>query len=346
MIVELRILVAIVLIGLIIWLYIIFQDKKFSSSVSRTKKSTVALPGLESLQFTHPMALRLQEHLEKVVIGQRALVNGLIVSLLAGKHVLVQSLPGMAKTTAIKTLAWITGLSFGRVQGTPDLLPSDIVGLEVLDSANHTHLKQWPIFANIILFDEVNRTTPKVQSALMECMEERQVTIGHQTVSLPNPFVVFATANPIGSRGVYDLPEAQLDRFAMSVVLDYPDNEKDILRQSKEQVQFHWDNDIMIGFQTISDGIDTVTVDDMCIDMISWIIQKTRQMPDVIIVGCSPRASKDLLYLAKAVAYLSWKTAVDKAHILLLMDSVLTHRIVWKKDADSKSVLRDISQTT
>lgn len=160
-------------------------------------------------------------------------------------------------------------MSFGRVQGTPDLLPSDIVGLEVLDRTNQVHLKQGPIFANIILFDEVNRTTPKVQSALMECMEERQVTVGHQTVLLPDPFVVFATANPIGSRGVYDLPEAQLDRFAMSIVLDYPDNEKDILKQSKTQTGPTHEDDVIIDFQAISDAIDEVIVDDVHIDMIN-----------------------------------------------------------------------------
>ncbi len=341
------------LLAISFWLYFLLQEKDTASAIKQTaQRPAKDISWLDSLQFTHPVAVALREQLETEIIGQKGLINGLILGLIAGKHVFVQSLPGMAKTTAVKALAQASGLSFGRIQGTPDLLPSDIIGIETIAESGKLNsafgpagakgqvIRKWPLFANIILFDEINRTTPKVQSALMECMQEGQVTIGHQTLELPKPFLVFATANPSGSKGVYDLPEAQLDRFGLSIVLDYPDNERDILKTPQQQMPHNKKKQKnAVDFESMYSDIEGIRISDASIDIINWIIQKTRQMPDAIVVGCSPRAAKDLLWLAKTTAYLSGGQSVEESHIMLLLESVLVHRMIRKKGVNKKDVL-------
>lgn len=193
-------------------------------------------------------------------------------------------------------------------------------------------IKKGPIFANILLFDEINRTTPKVQSAFIQAMEEKQVTIGHETLDLPWPFVVFATCNPLWSKGVYDLPEAQLDRFGLSIVLDYPKNERDILSETATSHQPPLiSSAYKINFEATYKAIRNIIISEEIIDYIAWIIQKTRALPDIISIWASPRAGKDLVWLAKTAAYLAWKKTVEQSDVDLLIESVLSHRLVWKK---------------
>lgn len=344
MIIELRILIAIVVVGLAVWIFLISLEKRANRSEQKLARANKAVKdniinhnSLWDIAFKHPQAEEIKRKLEEVIIGQSALVNALILSLFAGKHMLIQSLPGMAKTMAIKTLAQITGLKFGRIQWTPDLLPSDIVWLE---NAQTHEISKWPIFANIILFDEINRTTPKVQSAFIQAMEEGQVTIWHQTLDLPKPFLVFATSNPAGSKGVYDLPEAQLDRFGMCIRLDYPENEKNILKAdsnaNKSEQRTTEANNNFVGteyFPSIESDykkIQQIEASDEIIEYISWIIQKTRNTPEIL-VGCSPRSAKDLLWLAKTLARLKGKDVVEFEDIDSLIDLVLWHRITRKR---------------
>lgn len=250
----------------------------------------------------------------------------------------------MAKTMAVKSLASIVWLSFGRVQWTPDLLPTDLLGREFLrkqdterdsgspDAFGELDVKKWPIFHQIVLFDEINRTTPKVQSAFIQAMEEKQVTIGREILDLPKPFVVFATSNLSGSRGVYELPEAQLDRFGMCISLDYPDLEHTIIWGTADTPRAHEQQNsgaVVIDFDLVQQEIETVLVDDKIINYITALIKKTRELPNVIKVGCSPRSWKDLVRLSKTYAWLGKKSNVSRDMVDSLLEYVLDHRIVW-----------------
>lgn len=345
MIIEFWILMGVLIVSGGVWLFFIIQERAWKDEKLKSWKidETRSWNWLDRLEIIQAEAKQLKLELERVIIGQEGLIHGLIIWLFSGKHVLIQSLPGMAKTTAVKALAQISWLEFGRIQGTPDLLPSDIIWLE-LQSYNATMLqdtgalKHWnteaikrgPIFANVVLFDEINRTTPKVQSAFIQAMEEGQVTIGHETLDLPKPFIVYATCNPLGSKGVYDLPEAQLDRFGLSISLDYPKNEREIIINEQKPTEASR-AELAIDFDLTRKHIQTVEASEEIIDYISWIIQKTRTMSESILVWCSPRAGKDLVWLAKTAAFLAWKKSVDQTDVDILIETVLSHRIVWKR---------------
>lgn len=271
--------------------------------------------------------LQLKHKMEEVIIWQTELVIVLLLWLFGEQHVFIQSLPWLAKTTAVKRLAELLWLKFGRIQGTPDLLPSDVIGFMTSDD----QVKLGPIANNIVLFDEINRATPKLQSALMQSMEEQSIMIGTQKIKLPSPFIVFATANPQWSRGVYQLPEAQIDRFALRIQLDYPENEELVISQKLEK----WNTSeaiiepLQADFESYAQDISAVTMEDDIILYVTSYLTKTRNNPNIL-VGCSPRAGKDLLQSARTLAWMQWKTIVEKQDIDALLDVSLGHRVVWK----------------
>ena len=332
MTIELGLLFIILGIGLSVGLFLLWKEKDTTivNSPSKAKKIVKLdheslISGLQLLDITQTQAHTIKGLLQKTIIWQPLLINGLLLALFSGKHILIKSLPGMAKTLAIKNLAQIVGLSFGRIQGTPDLLPSDLTGLQTRE----WETKKGPLFSNIVLFDEINRTTPKVQSACIQAMEEGQITIANQSIDLPNPFLLFATANPAWSKGIYDLPEAQLDRFWLSLELQYPEHE--IIRSSSVKADTI-QTKVEIDFEKNRREIENITMSDEIITLITNILQQTRKIPDIIEVGCSPRSGKDLVWIAKTAAWLQGKTAVEKSDVEALCESVLAHRIVWKRN--------------
>lgn len=287
--------------------------------------------------------LTLRQHLEQTIVGQHKLLDRLMISLLTGGHVLLEGPPGLAKTTAVNTLASGVHASFQRVQFTPDLMPGDLTGTNIFDpeTRGFTFING-PIFHEIILADEINRAPPKVQSALLEAMAEHQVTVGGVTRRLPDLFVVLATQNPLEQSGTYPLPEAQLDRFLLHVVLDYPSPEEE-LRILKQDRQRHFGEDR----QTLDSPLtpDTVLaarrevaemhVEDMLERYIVSLVTATRQLGNwkpewegYLKVGASPRASIALLRAASALAYLRGRDYVTPEDIQDIAPDVLRHRLI------------------
>lgn len=333
---EFYILLWILILGFWVWLFFIIQEKKnekqsLQSLHKKQKIKHITVSELLWIQWRslkdsvikQEVVLSIQKKLESKIIGQPNFTIVLLLALFSWSHVFIQSLPGLAKTSAVKYLCELVWLSFGRIQWTPDLLPSDITGFEMADGT----VKLWVINNNLILFDEINRSTPKLQSAILQAMEEKSITLWMHHLLLPNPFIVFATANPSGSRGVYGLPEAQMDRFGLSIILDYPENEKEILIWNTSVVQ--WDAAWWsIDFKNCSEGIDGVTIDSVLIDLITMYLQHTRESESVA-VWCSPRAGKDLIHLAKTFARMQNKNSVSKDDIDMLLNYVWWHRIAW-----------------
>lgn len=334
--IEFYFLLWIVILGWWVWLFFIIQEKNNEKQPLRPpyKKQTIQhktismvcgiqSKSLQDIPIQQEIVLDLQKKLESKIIGQPSFIIVLLLALFSWSHVFIQSVPGLAKTFAVKYLCELVWLSFGRIQWTPDLLPSDITGFEM---ANGT-LKSWVIINNLILFDEINRATPKLQSAILQAMEERALSIWNHHLALPNPFIVFATANPSGSKGVYGLPEAQLDRFGLSITLDYPENEKEILTWNTGSVL--WDTTIWsIDFKVCTEEIECVAIDDKLVESITRYLQRTRES-DSIITGCSPRAGKDLIHIAKTFARMQHKHMVSQDDIDTLVDYVWSHRITW-----------------
>ncbi len=296
----------------------------------------------------------LKEEIHKVVIGQERLVDSLIIGLISNGHILVEGVPGLAKTTAINTLAKVLGLHFKRVQFTPDLLPTDIIGTEIYDQKNgEFRLKKGPVFTNLLLADEINRAPAKVQSALLEVMQERQVTIGDDTFKLSPPFLVLATQNPLEQEGVYPLPEAQLDRFMLKVVVGYNSPEEEIailnrfsksgqIQEIKEQI--NW-NDI----SHIRDEVEKVHVDEQIKKYIVNLIFATRypeqyglnSIAKYISSGGSPRATIDLTKVSKARAFLYGKNYLSPIDISSMIHEVLRHRIITTYEAEADGISSD-----
>jgi len=334
---EFYFLLWIVVLGWWVWLFFIIQEKNNEKQSLRplNKKQkiehkTISIvcgiqwKSLQHITIQQKIVLELQKKLESKIIGQPNFIVVLLLALFSWSHVFIQSVPGLAKTFAVKYLCELVWLSFGRIQWTPDLLPSDITGFEMADGT----VKSWVIMNNLILFDEINRATPKLQSAILQAMEERVVNIWNHHFTLPNPFIVFATANPSGSKGVYGLPEAQLDRFGLSITLDYPENEKEIVTWNTRSVQ--WDTTTVwpIDFKVCAEEIDRVAVDAELVESITRYLQCTRDS-DSILIWCSPRAGKDLLYIAKTFAWMQDKHVVSQDDIDILVDYVRSHRITW-----------------
>jgi len=288
----------------------------------------------------------------QVIIGQEDVVNKLIISILCNGHSLLVGVPGLAKTLLVKTLADVLDLSFKRIQFTPDLMPSDITGAEILDENRHFRFLKGPVFANIILADEINRTPPKTQSALLEAMQERNVTAGGAVHKLPSPFFVLATQNPIEQEGTYPLPEAQLDRFMFQVNLDYPSfaEEVTIVRNTTgimdTQLPKVMDANAILYFQ---DLVRRVPVPDNVLEYAVGLVHKTRPgsinpsniATQYVAYGAGPRASQYLILGAKCHALLNGKYSPDIEDVKAMAMPVLRHRVLRNYKAEAEGITQD-----
>ncbi|MEE1384844.1 MAG: MoxR family ATPase [Prevotella sp.] len=288
--------------------------------------------------------------MNQVIVGQKHLVESLLISLLSDGHILLEGVPGLAKTLAIKTLSSLVDADFSRIQFTPDLLPADVVGTLVYSQKDESfHVKKGPVFANFVLADEINRAPAKVQSALLEAMQEHQVTIGEQTFGLPKPFLVMATQNPIEQEGTYQLPEAQVDRFMLKVVIGYPtlEEEKQIIRENikgehKNVLPVTTAEEIMKARAVVED----VYIDEKIEQYIADIVFASRypekyglaEIKDMITFGGSPRASISLAKAARAYAFIKHRGYVVPEDVRAVVHDVMRHRIGLSYEAEASNV--------
>ena len=288
--------------------------------------------------------------MDKVIVGQKHLVESLLISLLSDGHILLEGVPGLAKTLAIKTLAQLIDADFSRIQFTPDLLPADVIGTQIYSQKDERfHVKKGPVFAHFILADEINRAPAKVQSALLEAMQEHQVTIGESTFPLPKPFLVLATQNPIEQEGTYQLPEAQVDRFMLKVVIDYPtlEEEKLIIRENIAGAF------PMVSAVTSADEIlkareivNQVYIDDKIAQYIADIVFASRyperyglaELKDMITYGGSPRASINLAKAGRAYAFIKHRGYVIPEDVRAVAHDVMRHRIGLSYEAEASNI--------
>ena len=294
----------------------------------------------------------LRREIEKVIVGQTAMIDALLIGILTRGHVLLEGVPGLAKTLAVRTLASCIHTSFQRIQFTPDLLPSDLIGTMIFNPAKGTfEPRQGPIFANLILADEINRAPAKVQSALLEAMEERQVTIGDHTYPMADPFLVLATQNPIEQEGTYPLPEAQVDRFMLKVVLDYPrkDEERRILDRMSG-LDAATANRVVDVPQILAarEAVQHVYMDDRIKDYVVNLVQATRRPQDfglkldgMILYGASPRATPFLTRAARAHAFLQGRGFATPEDVKAVALEVLRHRVILTYEAEAEEVSSD-----
>jgi MoxR-like ATPase len=295
----------------------------------------------------------IKTEISKVLVGQEKMVEGLLAGLLCRGHILLEGVPGLAKTTAVNALAKTLGLDFKRVQFTPDLLPSDIIGTEIYDPSNNTFkIKQGPVFTNLLLADEINRAPAKVQSALLEVMQERQVTIGDETFKIDLPFLVMATQNPVEQEGAYELPEAQLDRFMMKVVVGYNTKEEEL------EIARRAANNTFGDIQQVAtiDDLNKIREEALQVHMdeeievyIIELVAATRdpkaygleELEAYIEFGASPRASIDMYKAARAIAYLKGQDYVSPIEIAYIAKEILRHRIILSYEAQAEEVTQD-----
>jgi len=293
----------------------------------------------------------LMDEVERVVLGQRRLVERLVIAMLSDGHVLLEGVPGLAKTMLVRTLAAALDLSFHRIQFTPDLLPSDVTGTQIYNPASGSFsVRKGPVFASIVLADEINRAPAKVQSALLEAMQERQVTIGDETLSLPKPFFVMATQNPLEQQGTYPLPEAQLDRFLLKVLVDYPSkaDEQRIVEQMarpspRTSVRQVTTRDQL---QRAMAMLDEVYIDELVTAYIVDVVRATRDpaavglddLASLIETGASPRASISLGLAGRAHAFLDGRAYVKGHDIKSVAHDVLRHRIMLSYEAEAREI--------
>ncbi|MCH7918619.1 MAG: AAA family ATPase [Planctomycetes bacterium] len=292
----------------------------------------------------------LMAELDKTVIGQRYMLERMLIGLLANGHVLLEGVPGLAKTLAVTVLSKAIGVKFRRIQFTPDLLPADLIGTQIYrQSDGEFYTRKGPLFANIVLADEINRAPAKVQSALLEAMQERQVTIGDETFALPSPFLVLATQNPIEQEGTYPLPEAQLDRFMLKVKIDYPDSTQE--RQILDRMAVtspRIETQTVVSAQDITDVrsvVDEIYIDDKIKDYIVNIVCATRDpkaygldLAQFISFGASPRATIFLAVAAKAHAFLRQRAYVTPQDIKSIGMDVLRHRVIVSYEAEAEDI--------
>ena len=293
---------------------------------------------------------KLKAEIHNAVVGKDDVIELLAVALLAEGHVILEGVPGVAKTTIAKSFAHAIGLEFSRIQLTPDLLPADIIGTVYYDQKMaQFKIKKGPIFANVVLADEINRAQPKTQSALLEAMQEEQVTIEGRTIPLPRPFLVIATKNPLEFEGVYTLPEAQVDRFMMEIKVGYPDKEEELrLLLRKDRGEFREVRQIFTPTQILAlmAQVRRVKTSEEVLQYLYEIIAKTRR-DNRLLVGASPRAAEHLLYASKALAFLRGRDYVIPDDIKEMALSVLTHRLLVRADYElegvkSEDVVREI----
>jgi MoxR-like ATPase len=295
----------------------------------------------------------LQNEIGKVLIGQKELVESMLIALFCDGNILIEGMPGVAKTTAVNTLAKALGVDFKRIQFTPDLLPGDILGGQIYDFKNgEFKIKKGSIFTNMLLADEINRAPAKVQSALLEVMQEKQVTIGEQTFVLEYPFFVMATQNPIEQEGTYKLPEAQLDRFIFKIFVDY--NNKSQEMEMVKRVVNNETQDVQCVFsiddlKRVKEDIQKIHMDDEILKYIIDIVDATRNpknynlnnIVNYIKYGASPRATISLYKASKAVAYLKGVDFVAPTSITAIAKNVLRHRIVLSYEAEANDITQD-----
>ncbi|WP_187647030.1 AAA family ATPase [Nitrosophilus labii] len=286
----------------------------------------------------------IKKEISKIIVGQNEMIESILIALLTQGHLLLEGLPGLAKTTTVNILAKTLGIDFKRVQFTPDLLPSDIIGAQIYDmSKNSFYIKQGPVFTNLLLADEINRAPAKVQSALLEAMQERQVTIAENCYKLPTPFIVMATQNPIEQEGTYSLPEAQLDRFMMKILLDYPDISDEFEILNRAEKNFNIEIKQVADAKTIENAkneVENVHIDDELKKYILNIVFSTRKHQNLM-YGSSPRGSIDLLKTSKAKAYLKGKDFVTPKDILEVVKPTLRHRVILTYEARAKNITPD-----
>jgi MoxR-like ATPase len=290
-------------------------------------------------------------NVSKVIIGKREVTEKILVALLSGGHVLIEDVPGVGKTTLVNAIAKSIGCSFKRIQFTPDLVPSDITGITVYNMKNgEFEYRQGPIASNMILADEINRSSPKTQSSLLEAMQERQITVDGNTYKLPRPFMVLATQNPIEYESTFPLPEAQLDRFTLRITMGYPNfmEEKKILAAYKEEEPLSKLQAVVTEqeVEMMQKEVEKIFVDESIQDYIIQITQLTRNHNDIYL-GCSPRATLALFNAARALAYIRGREYVIPDDVKELVYATLTHRLILKSEAkiqgkDENSVLSDI----
>ena len=291
----------------------------------------------------------LKQEIGKIIIGQNKAVDHILLSILSGGHSLLIGVPGLAKTLIVNTIAQTLGLDFKRIQFTPDLMPSDILGSEILDETNHFKFIKGPIFSNIILADEINRTPPKTQAALLEAMQERSVTVAGHHHKLAKPFFVLATQNPIEQEGTYPLPEAQLDRFMFSINLDYPtfNEEVEVVKSTTNDVKVSVNS--MLTAEEINEFqhlIRRIPVADNVIEYAVKLVSKTRpnsaNSPEIvnnfIDWGAGPRASQNLILAAKANAAVNGKYSPDIEDVQEVPSAILKHRIVKNYKAEAEGI--------
>ncbi len=304
----------------------------------------------EKIQQESQFVDMLTMEMNKVIVGQKHLVESLLIGLLSDGHILLEGVPGLAKTLAINTLAKVVNADFARIQFTPDLLPADLLGTLIYSQKKEEfEVKKGPIFTNFVLADEINRAPAKVQSALLESMQERQVTIGDQTYKLPKPFLVMATQNPIEQEGTYPLPEAQVDRFMLKVVIKYPqkDEERMIIQQNLMK-QFPQPSKILQPEDILKarDVVQEVYIDEKIQKYIVDIVFATRtpsdyglnSFTDMISFGCSPRASISLAQASKAYAFIKRRGYVIPEDVRAVCHDVLRHRIGLSYEAEATNL--------
>ena len=314
---------------------------------------------MEASAFIRP----LKTEMSRIVAGQSVLIDRLIAAMLADGHVLLEGLPGLAKTLAVKTLAQSLDGAFARIQFTPDLLPADVVGTSIYNPVEHSFsVKKGPVFANIVLADEINRAPAKVQSALLECMQEKQATVAGETFKMPDPFLVLATQNPIEQEGTYPLPEAQIDRFIFKLKIDYPKREEE--RLVAERMGHPECMPKAMPVAKLSDisharrGVDKVYMDEKILDYILDIVWATRpnhgeelsqrqsganlgDIASMVEVGASPRATIALVLAAKATAFMEGRAYVVPQDVKTVAHDVLRHRIILSYEAEAENRTQD-----
>ncbi len=307
----------------------------------------------ERIERQSAFVTNLMAGMDQVIVGQKHLVESLLIGLLSDGHVLLEGVPGLAKTLAIKTLASLIDAKYSRIQFTPDLLPADVIGTMIYSQKEERFIvKQGPIFANFVLADEINRAPAKVQSALLEAMQERQVTLGKETFPLPEPFLVLATQNPIEQEGTYPLPEAQVDRFMLKVIIDYPklEEEKLIIRQNINGEQF--DVKPILKADEILEArkvVRQVYLDEKIERYIVDIVFATRfpekydlkELKDMIAFGGSPRASINLALAARTYAFIKRRGYVIPEDVRAVAHDVLRHRIGLTYEAEASNLTSD-----
>ena len=295
----------------------------------------------------------IKQEVGKVIVGQSELIDRLIIGLLTNGHILLEGVPGLAKTLTIQTLSQALSINFQRIQFTPDLLPADLVGTLIYNQKEGDFIiKKGPIFSNIILADEINRAPAKVQSALLEAMQERQVTIGEETFILPTPFLVMATENPVEQEGTYPLPEAQVDRFMLKICVDYPSREEEriILERMAHAKPLNPIQSVITPEQILSARkvVDEIYIDDKIKNYIVDIIFATREpdqagltINEYIKYGASPRATISLTLAARAQAFIEGRGYVTPQDVKSVAPDVLRHRIILSYEAEAEEITSD-----